>query len=135
MFETASDGGNPLEKSSGFATSIRTLPDRCSAPAASSAAIEAIPAVAFTSSSPNAAASAKVPCVANEPASAAHAAAASLSAVLEPILTSWPSSTSLEEIVRPAVPVPSTPNSLTPPPRSVHRFAAAHLGPARSTPW
>ena len=56
-------------------------------------------AVAFTTTSPKAAASAKV--------------TLSSPAVREPIFTSWPSSSSLPAIVRPTVPVPRTPNLIS----------------------
>ena len=86
--QTARLGGNPAEKSSGTATSTSVLPARFSAPAASSAASEAIPAVQLKSSSDPAAASAKVPPLAPSPASAIHSARASLPAEREPIVTS-----------------------------------------------
>jgi len=60
--------------------------------------------------SPNAAASANVPCEAPFPAEETQAAAFSLVALREPILTSCPSDTSLPAIADPTIPDPSTPN-------------------------
>ena len=58
---TRSEGGLPSEKSSAFATSTSTLPERFSAPAARSASSAAPPDVQLKASSPKAAASANVP--------------------------------------------------------------------------
>src|SRR5215210_3383390 len=107
--QTERVGGRPSEKSSGLATSMRTLPDRCSAPADSSAASEAVPAVQLRSASPVSAESAKEPSAAPSPAPRAHSTAAWLPAWREPIVTWWPSSTSFDAIEWPTAPVPSTP--------------------------
>ena len=56
-----SDGGIPCEESSGFATSMRTLPRRFSPPAAARASSDPAPFVQLNTISPNAAASANVP--------------------------------------------------------------------------
>lgn len=52
MLQTERIGGLPCEKSSGFATSMITFPDRLAAPTASSAASDPPPLVAFTTNSP-----------------------------------------------------------------------------------
>ena len=52
VLQMLSVGGIPCEKSSGLATSTRTLPERLSAPAASSAASEPVPAVQLKTISP-----------------------------------------------------------------------------------
>src|SRR5262249_21338661 len=88
--------------------SISTLPARLPTPASPRAASECMPAVQWTTSSPNAAASAKLPSLARSPASAAHATAFSLPAWRDPIITSWPSSTSFVASAWPTIPVPST---------------------------
>ncbi len=106
--QTERVGGIPCEKSSGLATSISVLPARFSAPAAARASSEAPPAVQLKTSSPAAAASAKVPPFPRAPASPTHSSRAALSGEREPIVTSCPSSTSFEPIVFPTVPVPRT---------------------------
>jgi hypothetical protein len=72
VLATVSDGGNPREKSRGFARSIRILPLRFSFPASLSACSEPVPAVQLKRIGPNAAASAKVPCEARSPAPWVH---------------------------------------------------------------
>src|SRR5207249_9925703 len=97
-FETKSVGGIPLEKSSGFATSTRTLPRRFCAPADLRASSDPAPLVQLKTISPKAAASANVPCEAPFPADETQAAAFSLFAVRDPISTSWPRDTSFPAI-------------------------------------
>lgn len=87
---------------------MSTLPARLAAPAEVRAAIEATPDVAFTTVAAAEAASSNDPSPASSPAPAAHATAFSFPAVREPIITRWPSSTSLVPRVRPTIPVPST---------------------------
>ena len=70
-------GGMPCEKSSGLATSTRILPARLAAPAASSASSAWPPDVALMTTSPAAAASAKLPAAASRPSSRWAAANAS----------------------------------------------------------
>jgi hypothetical protein len=64
-----------------------------------------LPAVALTTSSPNSAAAAKSPALARSPAAAAHSAAGP-PAPVDPMRTSWPTSTTREAIARRAVPLP-----------------------------
>jgi hypothetical protein len=85
---TASLGGMPLLKSSGFVVSMTTLPRQFSGSAARSALSLAAPSVASTMTSPNAAASAKVPAEAFGPICLAQARAFSLLGLRDPILTS-----------------------------------------------
>ena len=86
------------------------FPVRFSASADTSASMDARPEVAFTTSSPNPAASEKLPLVGELALGAvAHSTAAAFPALREPIITSWPSATSLLARVRPTAPVPSTP--------------------------
>ncbi len=72
LFGTDSVAGKPREKSSGLEMSTSGLPARCASPASRSASNATAPAVALTTSSPWAAASAKVPTRASGPASASH---------------------------------------------------------------
>src|SRR5438270_5250660 len=109
VLATASRGGMPWEKSRGLETSISTLSPTLPSPAASQAASVTIPPVQLKSSSPKAAASAKVLWLALSPCSVAHAVASALSAVREPSITSWPASISPAPIARPTIPVPRTP--------------------------
>jgi len=99
VLELRMAGGNPAEKSSALEISTSTLPARFAAPAASSASSEPMPYVALTTISPKAAASVIVPARALPPAAVAHPTAFSLPACREPIVTSWPKSTSLVPIV------------------------------------
>jgi hypothetical protein len=61
VLQTVSVRAPSAENSSGFDTSISTLPARCSGPAARRASSDAAPAVQFSTISPNEAASEKVP--------------------------------------------------------------------------
>jgi hypothetical protein len=61
VLQTVSVGAPSAENSSGFDTSISTLPARSSGRAARRASSDAAPAVQFNTVSPNAAASEKVP--------------------------------------------------------------------------
>src|SRR5687768_10563005 len=110
---TESRGGKPPEKSSGLATSSSVFPARLSAPAARSAATDAVPAVALTISSPWAAASAKLPWAARSGNRSLQATALSLPALRAPMTTSFPTSTSLVPSVSPTMPVPRTPMRMT----------------------
>ena len=69
VLQNSSVGGMPCEKSSGLATSTRILPARLAAPAASSASREWPPKVTLMTTSPCAAASAKLPAAASRPSS------------------------------------------------------------------
>src|SRR5262249_35005660 len=109
VLQKARKGGGPPDESNGLATSMRTLPSRLLSPAILRASIETTPDVQLKMTSPNAAASAKVPSEAPGPADLAHAAAFSLSRVLDPIMTSCPCSASLPPIAWPTIPVPKTP--------------------------
>ncbi len=99
-------GGAPLEKSSGLEISIRILPSS-SALAAVSTSIETSPRRQLKTISPWRAASMNVPAL--PPVREANPSTFSLSAARAPIITSWPSSTSLAAIVWPTTPVPNTP--------------------------
>src|SRR5436190_10887322 len=105
VLQTVRIGGMPPEKSSGFETSSRTLPARFSASAEASTSRDAEPAVAFTTSSPNAAACPKSPSAASCPASSAQATAVSFPDLREPIMISWPRLTSFVARARPTTPV------------------------------
>ena len=74
---TASVGGIPFEKSKGLATSIKTFPLRLLASAEVRAAKETVPTVQLKTTSPSAAASAKVPTDAWVPFCFAHSTALS----------------------------------------------------------
>src|SRR5438309_2673356 len=106
---TDSVGGMPLEKSSGLEASISTFPLRFSGPAMRSASTLTAPGVQLKTTSPNEAASPKLPSLAPSLAPLAQSTAFSLPAEREPIFTSCPSSTSLVAIVWPTMPVPRTP--------------------------
>jgi len=88
---------------------MSTLPPRLPAPAACSAPSDTPPDVQLNKSSPNAAASAKVPSDARAPVLLTHATDFSLPALREPMRTSWPTWTSFVAIALPTMPVPKTP--------------------------
>ncbi len=87
MLPVNKDGGKPFEKSSGLAMSITSLPFNPAA-ADSSAGTEPWPDVQLNASSPNAAASAKVPSEAFAPVAFTQARPFSWVALREPIFTS-----------------------------------------------
>ena len=108
---TEQRGGKPPEKSSGLATSTRTLPASASAPAARRASSEWTPEVQLTTRSAKAAASAKVPVLADDPADAGPGVAPARAAVeREPMPHLVPDGRrSAVPSVSPTDPVPSTP--------------------------
>lgn len=118
VFTGSSVTSPSAEKTSGLETSTSSFPASRSAPAARSASSATVPPVAFSTTSPKPAASAKVPCRPFGPACSAQATAVSLSLFREPSVTSWPSATSLSASVRPTVPVPMTANRTVPRPPS-----------------
>ena len=109
VLHSVSEGGIPLEKSSGFDTSMSTFPRRLLAPACFSASRDADPAVQLKTTSPCFAASAKVPAEALAPLAFAQAIAFGFCAVREPIFTSCPSDASFVPSLFPTSPVPRTP--------------------------
>src|SRR5215212_3878329 len=126
VFDTHSVGGMPREKSSGFDTSIRSLPFRLSSPAISSASKETTPEVALTTISPWAAASLNAPsrtpwcscCQALKgglPYWSGSVRAIVSSGLRVPTITSCPMPSSRAAIVLPTTPVPRMPNLISSP--------------------
>ena len=108
VLQMASDGGMPLEKSSGLLTSTTTLPATVAlTERTTSSAIS--PLRQTKTISPKPAASVNVPCDAFAPPALTHLAALSLFAVREPIFTWWPSCASFVPSASPTIPVPRIP--------------------------
>src|SRR5512143_490707 len=117
-------GGAFGAKTSGFVASITTLPARFRAPASCSALSVPLHSVARTITSPNAAASAKLPPLAFGPAAFTNAASFGLFASREPIFTSCPRRANPVPSARPTSPVPRTPIFTVPPSCAVPEAAS-----------
>jgi hypothetical protein len=99
----------PPENSSGLLTSTSTFPARAVAFSDLETSRKTEPLRQTNTISPNAAASANVPCEAFGPVACTHLAALSLLAVRDPIFTWCPSCANFLPSVSPTMPVPKIP--------------------------